>query len=339
MSRRDSKGIFATALGQIGENNEIPMPAKQGGGSPHLRRVAAGVRELQERSELANRLLNDSERIVDFDTGLILPSPIPDRFNSAYSDEALTQIAESMRERGQIVPGMVRPIGSSGKFQIVYGRRRLAVAKLLGLKFKAVIRELTDEQAVILQGEENAERADLSFIEKCVFALAQEKAGFRRDVICASLTTTKSHISEMIKIASAIPPDVLESIGPAPTIGRGRWLEFAECIERDDALLRVREICTRKSALDLKSEERFNLAFKAFGGGKPTTKSPPTRAHSRAWSSSNGRLTFTAKTAAKGLTFNLANHDAEKFGDWFLENADRLYADFLNTDPESNHGD
>ena len=70
MSRRDSKGIFATALGQIGENNEIPMPVKQGGGSPHLRRVAAGVRELQERSELANRLFNDSERIVDLDATL-----------------------------------------------------------------------------------------------------------------------------------------------------------------------------------------------------------------------------------------------------------------------------
>ncbi len=339
MSRRDSKGIFATALGQIGENNEIPMPVKQGGGSPHLRRVAAGVRELQERSELANRLLNDSERIVDLDSNLILPSPIPDRFNSAYSDEALTQIAESMRERGQIVPGMVRPSGSSGSFQIVYGRRRLAAAKLLGIKFKAVIRELTDEQAVILQGEENAERADLSFIEKCAFALAQEKAGFRRDVICASLTTTKSHISEMIKIASAIPPDVLEAIGPAPTIGRGRWLEFAECIERDDALQRVREICTKKTALELKSEERFNLAFKAFGGSKPITKNPSTHVHSRAWSSSNGRLTFTAKTAAKGLTFTLANYDAEKFGDWFLGNADRLYADFLNTDPDSNNGD
>ena len=339
MSRRDSKGIFATALGQIGGNNEIPMLAKQGGGSPHLRKVAAGVRELQERSELANRLLNDSERIVDFDVGLILPSPIPDRFNSAYSDEALAQIAESMRERGQIVPGMVRPVGSSGSFQIVYGRRRLAAAKLLGLKFKAVIRELTDEQAVILQGEENAERADLSFIEKCAFALAQEKVGFRRDVICASLTTTKSHISEMIKIASAIPSDVLESIGPAPTIGRGRWLEFAECVEHDDALQRVREVFTKKTALELKSEERFNLAVKVFGVSKLTSIRLPTRVRSRAWSSSNGRLTFTAKTAAKGLTFTLANYDAEKFGDWFLGNADRLYADFLNADPESNNGD
>lgn len=338
MSRKDSRGIFAAALGKIGAGEIDTPPVKQPVGSPHLRRVAAGVRELQERGELADQLLNNSERIVELDPALILPSTIPDRFDSAYSDQALTEITESIRERGQTVPGMVRPFGSSGKFQIVYGRRRLAAARLLGLKFKAVIRELADDQAVILQGEENAERTDLSFIEKCAFALAQEKAEFSRAVICASLSINKSHASEMIKIASAIPADLLGSIGSAPAVGRGRWLEFAEGIAHGDALQRVQEICTRRGFIELASDDRFNLAFKELGRGKPNMKSP-SRDHLHGWGSSNGRLTLTAKKAAKGLSLTLTNPDAHKFGDWILENADRLYADFLESSPGSNNGD
>jgi len=81
---------------------------------------------------------------------------------------------------------------------------------------------------------------DLSFIEKCVFALAQEEAGYRRDTICASLSTKKSHLSEMLKIASAIPRAILFAIGPAPEVGRRRWLAFAETFAiRQDAAERV----------------------------------------------------------------------------------------------------
>ena len=161
---------------------------------------------MQERSDLADKLLKDGEQIVELDPDKILPSSIPDRFDSAYDAEAIAEIVDSMRERGQIVPGLVRPVADGGtSFQIVYGRRRLAAAKILGVKFRATIRRLTDEQAVIFQGEENAAREDLSYIEKCSFAFAQEQAGYRRETICASLATGKSHISEMIKIGSSIP--------------------------------------------------------------------------------------------------------------------------------------
>jgi ParB family transcriptional regulator, chromosome partitioning protein len=339
VSRRDSKGIFAEALGQISTDEQGAAPAKNSSGSPHLRRVAAGVRELQERGELANRLLSDSERIVELDVGSVVPSAIPDRFEGAYSEQALAEIMESMRTRGQIVPGMVRPIGTSGSFQIVYGRRRLAAAKILGLKFRAVVRELTDEQAVILQGEENAERSDLTYIEKCAFAYAQEEASFRRDVISASLGTNRSHISEMIKIASVIPSDILRIIGPSPTIGRGRWLEFAQGIERDGGLRRLRDVCAKSHMSSLNSDERFNLAFAALRQGVPKENARPVKYEVREWSSTNGRLALTAKRAAKGLIFALAEDDAAKFGDWFLENANQLYADFLKTGPKLNNGD
>ncbi|WP_117190438.1 plasmid partitioning protein RepB [Rhizobium terrae] len=227
MSRKDSKGLFANVLGQI-DQTPAPAPVTKTS-SPHLLKVAAGVRQIQERGEALDKILKDGDHILELDPSAIAPSAIADRFNGAYESSAVEELITSMRERGQIVPGLVRPVASgNAPYQIVFGRRRLAAAKALGIKFRAIVRDLTDEQAVVFQGEENTNRNDLSFIEKCAFALSLEQAGYRRDVMSASLSTGKSHISEMLGIATAIPHPVLLLIGPAREIGRRRWLEFVE---------------------------------------------------------------------------------------------------------------
>ncbi len=226
MSRKDSKGLFANVLGQIeggADRSETPRSTA----SPHLLKVAAGVRQIQERSELAERLLKDGGQVIEIDPDDVLESAIPDRFASAYDTGHLADLLASMREHGQSTPGLVRAVNRDGKsFQIVFGRRRLAAAKILGIKFRAIARELSDEDAVIFQGEENSNRNDLSFIERCFFAHSQQIAGYGRDVICKSLTTGKSHISEMIRLASALPVEIVKEIGPAPEVGRRRWIDF-----------------------------------------------------------------------------------------------------------------
>src|SRR5690606_30273682 len=103
-------GMFAAVLGQLG-NDEVaaPQAVPPKSSSPHLLKVAAGVRQMQERSDLAEKLLKDGEQIVELNPDAILPSTIPDRYDSAYDAAAIFDIVESMRERGQIVPGLVRP--------------------------------------------------------------------------------------------------------------------------------------------------------------------------------------------------------------------------------------
>lgn len=225
MSRKDSKGLFANVLGQLES-----APTRDDGhrtASPHLQKVAAGVRQIQERGELAERLLREGGTIIEIDPDDILASTIMDRFESAYSESNLAELMQSMREFGQSTPGLVRSIsGATKPFQIVFGRRRLAAAKLLGLPFKAIVRDLGDEEAVVLQGEENSNRNDLSFIERSLFAQAQEVAGYRREVICKSLNTGRSHVSEMLRVANALPRPIVLEIGAAPEVGRRRWVDF-----------------------------------------------------------------------------------------------------------------
>jgi len=277
MSRRDSKGMFANVLGKLSEDEAVTKPgettgAGQAGGSrersltsPHLKKVAAGVRQIQERGELAERVLKDGGYVSELDPAEIAPSSIPDRFAGAYDEAAISELVASMRERGQIVPGLVRPLKDDPeRYQIVYGRRRLAAAQKLGLKFKAIIRPLDDAEAIVFQGEENSARNDLTFIEKCNFAFAQEKAGYDRATICASLSTGKSHISEMIRIAATLPQSLLHAIGPAPEIGRRRWLELVEKWSAFPKAHSIVEELLAISGAEMSSEERFALALSAM---------------------------------------------------------------------------
>ncbi|MEY9625085.1 plasmid partitioning protein RepB [Sinorhizobium fredii] len=264
MSRKDSKGLFANVLGQL-EN-----PAEREGGqrstSPHLLKVAAGVRQIQERSELAERLLKDGNQIIEIDPSEILESAIPDRFASAYDEGSLAELMQSMREHGQSTPGLVRLVqGAAKPFQIVFGRRRLAAAKLLGIKFKAITRDLSDEEAIVLQGEENSNRDDLSFIERCFFAHSQETAGYAREVICKSLSTGKSHVSEMIRLASALPREIILEIGPAPEVGRRRWIDFeARWSAHKEPLEAAQVILSRDTVRSAASQARFTAVFEAL---------------------------------------------------------------------------
>ncbi|MDB5526682.1 MAG: plasmid partitioning protein RepB [Rhizobium sp.] len=318
MGLKDSKGIFANVMAKT----EAAAPALAKSASPHLRKVSEGVKELQEKGDALDRLLRDGAYVTEIEPDEIMPSAILDRFEGAYGATAVEDILASMKERGQIVPGLVRPHGSS--YQIVFGRRRLAAAKLLGIKFRAIVRELSDEEAIILQGEENTNRNDLSFIEKCAFALSLEQAGYRREVICSSLSTDKSRISDMLKIATAIPLGTIMAIGPAHEIGRRRWMEFADAWKvSENAHHKVVEVLRLK--MDATDNERFSIALAALKSKfiEPAGDSVEVRA--------NGFLLATATYTKSGarLVFNKAA--PEGFVEFLTTKMEELHAEFMKS--------
>jgi len=83
----------------------------------------------------------------------------------SFSEEALKQLAESMKRDGQIQPVVVRKVGSV--WQLIAGERRWRAARLAGIPtVSAVQREATDETAFRLALVENIHREDLSHQEK-----------------------------------------------------------------------------------------------------------------------------------------------------------------------------
>lgn len=168
-----------------------------------------------------------SNAVKELDPALIDDGGPRDRLS--ISDTDVAELAESMRLHGQQVPIMVRPLPDApGRYRIVYGRRRLRALKLIGMPAKALVRSLTDEQAILAQGQENSLRLDPSFIEKALFVAELANAGYDSAVILDALAIDKPMLSRMTKVARSIPPGVIHFVGPAHGIGRRRWEELAD---------------------------------------------------------------------------------------------------------------
>jgi ParB family chromosome partitioning protein len=235
-----------------------------GGHIPTIPRQAAPVMTSQQRVmadtlNAVNRVdeleeqLRSGHAIVDLDPSVIDASFVPDRM--APSEEAHKELVQAIKADGQIVPILVRPHPvEQGRYQVAYGHRRLRAVTELGMQVRAVVRELTDEQLVVAQGQENNARTNLSFIEKARFAIQLEQRGFRRDVIMQALCVDRPRVSQMIKFASGIPMELINAIGPAPGIGRRKWEDFA-------ALITKGNVDKARHAKYTETNEKFTLTI------------------------------------------------------------------------------
>jgi ParB family chromosome partitioning protein len=172
-----------------------------------------------------------------------------------------------MREAGQLVPILVRPHPDApGRYQIAYGHRRRDAAAELGRKVRAVVRTLTDAELVVAQGKENAERRNLSFIERALFAAHLEARGFDRRTLNAALGVHSAEMSRLLAVAAAVPARVIHAIGPAPKAGRPRWMELAANLEHVGADAVMDEVLKRTDFHSLGTDGRFDAVFSALRG-------------------------------------------------------------------------
>ena len=245
----------------------------------------------------------------------------------AFSDADVASLAQSIRQHGQQVPIMVRPAPDQpGLFQIIYGRRRLRALRVLGLPAKALVRSLSDSEAVLAQGQENAERLDPSFIEKALFAAELADTGYDQPVILDALAIDKPMLSRMTKVARAIPEPVIQSIGSAHGIGRRRWEDLADLVRNDGV-----DLTALAAALDLdaiaQSDDRF--ARLSAAATRHRKAAPPSRTHALSVTADDGTPLAEITDTARALTLKLSKTQTPEFARWMHENAEttlkRLY--------------
>ena len=81
-------------------------------------------------------------------------------------EEALKELAESIKKQGVVQPIVVRPLGE-GRYEIIAGERRWRAAQMAGLeKLPAVVRDVPDKTAIAMALIENIQRADLNPLEE-----------------------------------------------------------------------------------------------------------------------------------------------------------------------------
>ena len=132
-------------------------------------------------------------REVDID--LIDPNPHQPR--SRFREEALEELAQSIRATGIIQPVVLRPQGD--RFQLIAGERRWRAAQSAGLhRVPAIVRDVPDHLALEMTLVENLQREDLNPIEQArafetllnMFNLTQEEAAARTGKDRATIANT-----------------------------------------------------------------------------------------------------------------------------------------------------
>ena len=168
--------------------------------------------------------------IQDLDPDLIEDTGHRDRL--AITDQDIADLRSSIAAYGQQVPILVRPHPRlSGRYQVVYGRRRLAAITGMGVPVKAMVRSMSDREAVLAQGQENSVRKDPSFIEKALFAQALRASGYEAPLILDALNLNRAILSQMDTVTAAVPPEMIYAIGAADGIGRRRWMDLANNVK------------------------------------------------------------------------------------------------------------
>jgi ParB family chromosome partitioning protein len=277
------------------------------------------VSERAKRAEEIERQLTAGHVIVELDPSKIDPSFVADRMPASV--ETVANLADAIRENGQINPILVRPNPqAAGRFQVAFGHRRLRAVSSLGLPIKAVVRELTDEQLVIAQGQENHERQDLSYIEKARFALRLEER-FNRATIMAALSVYKSDLSNMLSVARKIPEDIVDAIGPAPGVGRRGWIELADLLAKGQGADVVRKVVTDPGAQGLESDERFK---KALG----SLKLPSDEAKTDVWTTAGGSSIAKVTQSDVRVSLTIDRRKSPGFADFVLNRVRDLYIEF-----------
>jgi ParB family transcriptional regulator, chromosome partitioning protein len=247
-------------------HDPLATPARASSGA--VKAMGLSLSSITREAEEARALrqaLEDGERIVELDTGKIDVSFVSDRLSDEERDDPdFLLLVESMRESGQQVPILVRPIGEgSGRYQVAYGHRRLKAARRLGRPVKALVRALSDDELVLAQGKENAERRNLSFIERALFAHALVGRGFERKLVCDALSVQKSELSRLLQVAEAVPFHFVRDIGPAPKVGRERWMTLGGLFENGSGaeIEKATDEVRSERFLAAASDERFQMLF------------------------------------------------------------------------------
>ena len=135
------------------------------------------------------------------------PGPFQPR--EAMDEEALGELAASMREHGVLQPILVRPSKQEGRFQIIGGERRWRAAQKAGLhEVPALVRPFSDREAMAAGLVENLQRQDLNALEEAEgYGRLTQQFGLTQEALAKIVGKSRPHVANTLRLLN-LPPRV-----------------------------------------------------------------------------------------------------------------------------------
>jgi len=217
----------------------------------------------REKSNDSKRATADENGVLSIDINDIKPNE--DQPRTVFNEEKLQELADSITAHGIIQPIVLRKSGEG--YEIVAGERRWRAARLAGLKkVPCIIKELTDEQNMLVAIIENMQRENLNPVEEAEgLQKMSEVYGLTQEQISKGVGKSRPYITNALRLLK-LPEEVRELIS-ADKLSAGHGRAIAGLTDSEKQI----EIAKRtvNGGLSVRALEKLISDTK-----KPATKKP-----------------------------------------------------------------
>ena len=182
------RGGLGRGLGAL-----IPMAAPE--------RADTVSRETSARNEALSADLLTIPGVTLAELGLDAVDANPGQPRTVFDDDALAELADSIREVGVLQPIVVRPL-ANGRYQIVMGERRYRASKLAGqTTVPAIIRATADDNLLRDALLENLHRAQLNPLEEAAaYRQLLDDFGATHEQLAQRVGKSRAHVSNTLRL-------------------------------------------------------------------------------------------------------------------------------------------
>jgi ParB family chromosome partitioning protein len=194
------------------------------------RRLGKGIDALLQGRPLEE--LSNMATVIQVDLDQLQPNPHQPR--TTFEEGALSELADSIREKGILQPILAEDRGD-GTFTIVAGERRFRAARMAGLAQVPVIsQEFSDEEKIEIALVENLQREDLNPVDEArALDNAMKSGGYTQEKLARRLGRSRAAVANSLRLLK-LEPAILDALADGTiTAGHARaLLSVADDAER-----------------------------------------------------------------------------------------------------------
>ena len=194
--------------------------------------------------------------------------PNPDQPRRTFDADALSDLADSIREKGVIQPLIVRVAPEDPTlFEIVAGERRWRASQMAQLhELPVLVRDFNDTEVLEIAIIENIQRANLNPVDEAAgYRQLMDRFGHTQEQLATALGKSRSHIANQMRLLQ-LPDDVLNWLSSgALTAGHARTL-----VGHPDAKALAQQIMSKQ--MSVREAERLTKKGPSTSRGKSTSR-------------------------------------------------------------------
>jgi ParB family chromosome partitioning protein len=262
--------------------------------------LGKGIRSLLQNidSDLKNAAGNLKQEVAQTVTAILrIPidqiEPNPRQPRHDFDEQALQELASSIKLHDIVQPITVSQLTSTGKYRLISGERRWRASKIAGLKdVPAYIRQANDQELLELALLENLQREDLNAVEIALsYKRMMEELNYTQEQVAERMGKERSTVANYIRLLK-LPPDIQVAVRKNEiSMGHARALINVDTVDKQ--LFIFNEI--RSRSLSVRQTE--DLVRKMYKSGPGAVKES---------------VKSTLPPAYKKIEDNLATHFSTK---------------------------